>query len=137
MVQSSNGVVHRSGRNPKHAEWVKSYIALLEETRKYAMEYHTTGLAWNTKVLPSTFLTLYVFTDIIYRESASLNTRHPLVQPPLLPPLHPLHPRPLQWLHLHLPQQQLRLQEELLQSLPTSTAAPMLPKVYERWTRAK
>ncbi|KAI0329833.1 cyclase-associated protein [Cubamyces sp. BRFM 1775] len=36
-------------KDPKHAEWVKAYIALLEEMRKYIMEYHTTGLVWNPK----------------------------------------------------------------------------------------
>ncbi|RPD59148.1 cyclase-associated protein [Lentinus tigrinus ALCF2SS1-7] len=34
-------------RDPKHGEWVKGYITLLEELRKYIMEYHTTGLVWN------------------------------------------------------------------------------------------
>jgi adenylyl cyclase-associated protein len=37
-------------RDPKHAEWVRTYVAILEEMRKYIMEYHTTGLAWNPKV---------------------------------------------------------------------------------------
>lgn len=39
-------------RDPKHAEWVKAYISLLEELRKYVMDYHTTGLVWNPKVCP-------------------------------------------------------------------------------------
>ncbi|KAI0806951.1 cyclase-associated protein [Fomes fomentarius] len=34
-------------KDPKHAEWVKSYLSLLEELRKYVMEHHTTGLVWN------------------------------------------------------------------------------------------
>jgi hypothetical protein len=37
-------------RDPKHVEWVKSFVAVLEEMRKYVMEYHTTGLSWNPKV---------------------------------------------------------------------------------------
>lgn len=37
-------------RDPKHAEWVKSYLSLLEELRKYVMEHHTTGLVWNPNV---------------------------------------------------------------------------------------
>jgi hypothetical protein len=37
-------------RDPKHVEWVKSFLAVLEEMRKYVMEYHTTGLSWNPKV---------------------------------------------------------------------------------------
>ncbi|KAI0373302.1 cyclase-associated protein [Pilatotrama ljubarskyi] len=36
-------------KDPKHAEWVKAYIGLLEEMRKYVMEHHTTGLTWNPK----------------------------------------------------------------------------------------
>jgi hypothetical protein len=37
-------------RDPKHVEWVKSFMAVLEEMRKYVMEYYTTGLSWNPKV---------------------------------------------------------------------------------------
>ncbi|KAI0350239.1 hypothetical protein OH77DRAFT_1431240 [Trametes cingulata] len=36
-------------KDPKHVEWVKAYVALLEEMRKYIMDHHTTGLAWNPK----------------------------------------------------------------------------------------
>ncbi|GAA5885400.1 hypothetical protein JCM6882_009603 [Rhodosporidiobolus microsporus] len=35
--------------NPKQVEWARSFVALLEELRKYIMEYHTTGLVWNPK----------------------------------------------------------------------------------------
>lgn len=37
-------------REPKHVEWVRGWYGLLEELRKYVMEYHTTGLAWNPSV---------------------------------------------------------------------------------------
>ncbi|KAJ8509525.1 hypothetical protein ONZ45_g8310 [Pleurotus djamor] len=37
-------------KDPKHAEWVRAYIALLEELRKYVLDQHTTGLVWNPKV---------------------------------------------------------------------------------------
>ena len=37
-------------RDAKHAEWVKGYLSLLEELRKYIMEHHTTGLVWNPNV---------------------------------------------------------------------------------------
>ena len=37
-------------RNPKQVEWARSFIALLEELRKYIMQYYTTGLTWNPKV---------------------------------------------------------------------------------------
>jgi hypothetical protein len=44
-----------SPRDQKHVEWVRAFISLLEELRKYTVEYHTTGLSWNPKVpgLPS------------------------------------------------------------------------------------
>ncbi|GAA6037098.1 hypothetical protein JCM8097_008731 [Rhodosporidiobolus ruineniae] len=35
--------------NPKQVEWARSFVALLEELRKYIMEHHTTGLSWNPK----------------------------------------------------------------------------------------
>ncbi|GAA5968176.1 hypothetical protein JCM11641_003758 [Rhodosporidiobolus odoratus] len=35
--------------DPKQVEWARSFIALLEELRKYIMQYHTTGLTWNPK----------------------------------------------------------------------------------------
>lgn len=38
-------------RNTKHVEWVRAFIGLLEELRKYIVEHHTTGLSWNPKVL--------------------------------------------------------------------------------------
>ncbi|KAI0637392.1 adenylate cyclase associated N terminal-domain-containing protein [Trametes polyzona] len=34
-------------KDPKHAEWARAYIALLEELRKYVADYHSTGLEWN------------------------------------------------------------------------------------------
>ncbi|KAF5386785.1 hypothetical protein D9615_001875 [Tricholomella constricta] len=36
-------------KDPKHVDWVKALIAILDELRKYVMEYHTTGLTWNPK----------------------------------------------------------------------------------------
>lgn len=36
-------------KDSRHADWVKAYVALIEELRKFIMEYHTTGLAWNPK----------------------------------------------------------------------------------------
>lgn len=43
----STELVHR---DPKHVEWVRAYLALLEELRKYIMEFHTTGLFWSPTV---------------------------------------------------------------------------------------
>ncbi|KAL1947333.1 hypothetical protein VTO73DRAFT_14294 [Trametes versicolor] len=36
-------------KDPKHVEWARGYIAIIEALRKYVMEHHTTGLAWNFK----------------------------------------------------------------------------------------
>ncbi|KAK0240312.1 adenylate cyclase associated N terminal-domain-containing protein [Armillaria nabsnona] len=36
-------------KDPKHVKWVESYISLIEETRKYVVEFHTTGLSWNPR----------------------------------------------------------------------------------------
>ncbi|GAA5878714.1 hypothetical protein JCM1840_000212 [Sporobolomyces johnsonii] len=42
--------------NPKQVEWARSFVALLEELRKYIMQHHTTGLTWNPKgVDPTTY----------------------------------------------------------------------------------
>ena len=40
----------RARRNPKQVEWARSFVALLEDLRKYIMQHHTTGLSWNPKV---------------------------------------------------------------------------------------
>ncbi|KAJ3726023.1 adenylate cyclase associated N terminal-domain-containing protein [Lentinula raphanica] len=39
-------------KDARHGEWVRGFAAVLEETRKYVVEYHTTGLAWNSKGVP-------------------------------------------------------------------------------------
>jgi len=36
-------------KDQKHVDWVRAWMALLEEQRKYVMEYHTTGLVWNPR----------------------------------------------------------------------------------------
>ncbi|KAH8833527.1 adenylate cyclase associated N terminal-domain-containing protein [Flagelloscypha sp. PMI_526] len=36
-------------KNPKHVEWVRAFTAVLEELRKYVVEFHTTGVTWNTQ----------------------------------------------------------------------------------------
>ncbi|GAA6009090.1 hypothetical protein JCM10207_004089 [Rhodosporidiobolus poonsookiae] len=42
--------------NPKQVEWARSFVALLEDLRKYIMQHHTTGLSWNAKgVDPTTY----------------------------------------------------------------------------------
>lgn len=53
-------------RDAKQVDWVKSFTALLEELRKYVMEYHTTGLTWNPKASPCQRSYLST-TELIYR----------------------------------------------------------------------
>ncbi|VDB95717.1 unnamed protein product [Peniophora sp. CBMAI 1063] len=36
-------------KEPKHVEWVRLYLDILESMRKYIMAHHTTGLVWNPK----------------------------------------------------------------------------------------
>ncbi|KAF8162910.1 adenylate cyclase associated N terminal-domain-containing protein [Crassisporium funariophilum] len=36
-------------KNPKHAEWVNLYMAILDTMQAYVKQYHLTGLAWNPK----------------------------------------------------------------------------------------
>ncbi|CAE6465222.1 unnamed protein product [Rhizoctonia solani] len=36
-------------KDQKHIDWARGFLALLDELKKYVMEYHTTGLAWNPK----------------------------------------------------------------------------------------
>jgi adenylyl cyclase-associated protein len=47
------------GRDSKHVEWVRAYIAILEGMHDYVMEFHTTGLVWNPKVCTTRFQTAY------------------------------------------------------------------------------
>lgn len=47
-------------RNPKQVEWARSFAALLEELRKYIMQYHTTGLVWNPKVCAAGLFALHL-----------------------------------------------------------------------------
>lgn len=39
-----------AGSDPKQVEWARSFVAMLEDLRKYVMQHHTTGLTWNPKV---------------------------------------------------------------------------------------
>ncbi|KAI5478216.1 hypothetical protein MNV49_005384, partial [Pseudohyphozyma bogoriensis] len=42
--------------NPKVVEWARSFVTLLEDLRKYVMQFHTTGVAWNAKGIdPATY----------------------------------------------------------------------------------
>ncbi|KAF9069812.1 adenylate cyclase associated N terminal-domain-containing protein [Rhodocollybia butyracea] len=49
MYYGNRVIKELKDKDARHAEWVRSFAGLLEETRKYVMEYHTTGLAWNEK----------------------------------------------------------------------------------------
>ncbi|KAH9932144.1 cyclase-associated protein [Amylocystis lapponica] len=69
-------------KDPKHGEWVKGYSALLEELRKYIVEYHTTGLVWNPKGIT------------VEQYQASSSTTAPAGGAPPLPPPPPGPPPP-------------------------------------------
>ncbi|KAF9050661.1 hypothetical protein BDZ89DRAFT_977529, partial [Hymenopellis radicata] len=71
-------------KDPKHAEWVKAYAALLEEMRKYVMEHHTTGLAWNPKGINVSE----------YKASGSSSVAGAPPPPPPPPPPAPMAPPP-------------------------------------------
>jgi len=50
VVYYGNRVIKEyKDKDSRHVDWVRSFVAILEETRKYVMEYHTTGLTWNSK----------------------------------------------------------------------------------------
>ncbi|KAA1471318.1 cyclase-associated protein [Dentipellis sp. KUC8613] len=36
-------------KDPKHVEWVKAYLSILEDLKKYVVAHHTNGLMWNPK----------------------------------------------------------------------------------------
>ncbi|KAI0050050.1 hypothetical protein FA95DRAFT_1677076 [Auriscalpium vulgare] len=38
-------------KDVKHVEWVKAHAAILDDMKKYVLEFHTTGLVWNPKGL--------------------------------------------------------------------------------------
>lgn len=44
----------QQSRDPKHVEWVRSFLGLIDELAKYVTEHHKTGLAWNPKVSDAT-----------------------------------------------------------------------------------
>ncbi|KAF9264741.1 cyclase-associated protein [Marasmius fiardii PR-910] len=67
-------------KDSKHAEWVRSFTSLLDELRKYVVEYHTTGLAWNPKGIS---LTQYKSNP---QPSGSASTAAAAPPPPPPPP---------------------------------------------------
>ncbi|KPV75862.1 uncharacterized protein RHOBADRAFT_52879 [Rhodotorula graminis WP1] len=75
--------------NPKQVEWARSFVALLEDLRKYIMAHHTTGLTWNPKGADPT----------TYKPSASASAAPasggaPPPPPPPPPPAAPAPPPP-------------------------------------------
>lgn len=36
--------------DPKQVEWARSFVAVLDDLKKYVMAHHTTGLSWNASV---------------------------------------------------------------------------------------
>lgn len=37
-------------RDSRHAEWVHAFNGILDGMKRYVVEFHTTGLAWNVHV---------------------------------------------------------------------------------------
>jgi len=37
-------------RDPRHAEWVQAFNGIFEGMKRYVIDFHTTGLAWNVHV---------------------------------------------------------------------------------------
>ncbi|GAA6063287.1 hypothetical protein JCM10212_004669 [Sporobolomyces blumeae] len=72
--------------NPKQVEWARSFVGLLEELRKYIMQYHKTGLAWNPKGADPTS----------YKSPSSASSTAPAggAPPPPPPPPAPAAPAP-------------------------------------------
>ncbi|GAA5848515.1 hypothetical protein JCM8547_004536 [Rhodosporidiobolus lusitaniae] len=77
--------------NPKQVEWARSFVALLEDLRKYIMEHHTTGLSWNPKGAdPKT----YKLPSSSSSSSASAPSGGAPPPPPPPPPAAPAPPPP-------------------------------------------
>jgi adenylyl cyclase-associated protein len=63
-------------KDPRHAEWVRAFNGVLDGMKRYIMEFHTTGLVWNSNgILVSE-----------YKSSRSQPVSGPLPPPPPPPP---------------------------------------------------
>lgn len=40
----------RGFRDARHAEWVRAFVAIMDEMKRYVLENHPTGLVWNAGV---------------------------------------------------------------------------------------
>ncbi|KAJ3786583.1 adenylate cyclase associated N terminal-domain-containing protein [Lentinula aff. detonsa] len=74
-------------KDARHVEWVRGFAAALEETRKYVVEYHTTGLTWNSKGIP---VAQYVASKSAGAPAASLGGPPPPPPPPPPPAAPPV-----------------------------------------------
>ena len=83
-------------RNPKHAEWVNSYVATFDAMQSYVKEYHTTGLVWNPRVCHSYLRILFssypqipqgITIDQYKASSTTSGASGPPPPPPPPPPL--------------------------------------------------
>ncbi|KAJ4469500.1 adenylate cyclase associated N terminal-domain-containing protein [Lentinula edodes] len=74
-------------KDPRHAEWVRSFAAALEETRKYVLEYHTTGLSWNSKGIPVAQYAASKSANISGATSGGPPPPPPPPPPPAAPPV--------------------------------------------------
>ncbi|KAG8863878.1 hypothetical protein FRC20_010512 [Serendipita sp. 405] len=71
-------------KDKKHVDWARSYIALIEELRKYVLEYHKMGLIWNPKGGKATEFSLESVGGAPGKSSAPLPPPPPPPPPPLI-----------------------------------------------------
>ena len=64
-------------RDIRHAEWVRAFVTVMDEMKRYVLENHPTGLVWNASVSYAPFH-VHQDSESGYREShfQSINPLH-------------------------------------------------------------
>ncbi|KIJ68943.1 hypothetical protein HYDPIDRAFT_79601 [Hydnomerulius pinastri MD-312] len=52
MFYSNRVLKEFKDKDARHTEWVRAFIAIIDEMKRYIMENHTTGLVWNASGIP-------------------------------------------------------------------------------------
>lgn len=101
-------------RDARHSEWVRDFVAIMDEMKRYVLEKHPTGLVWNPSV---SYMLFRVRRDseLCHREFMFQNTNllHRQV------PLHPLRPHSRPRLRRHLAHHQHQQEEASLLCSPS------------------